>query len=114
MIRKVENSRDWCFYTCKEGDSLDSVAQMFGVSTEEILKSNPLFSKIYPGCVLFINDLGKEKVIVRPMENLESIASRCGSTKERIMELNNLKSDNVFVGMQLVVEKGEKNEKDVI
>jgi len=114
MIKKIEEKRDWLFYTCKDGDSLESVANLLHISKEEILKSNPMFSKIYAGCVLYICGLGKVRTVVAPLENLESIAQKYGTTVEKIKQDNNLKSDKVFVGMQLTVSTGESNEKDSI
>lgn len=89
----------------REGDSLDSIATNFGIRKERILEDNPLFSSLYPGCVLFVTGIGKKRVVVRPLQTLDDIAKEYGVSKEDIIKSNNLKSEKVFVGMIIYIDK---------
>ncbi len=113
MIKRLNIESDCWIYRLKVGDTLESVAQMFQVSVEELKQANPLFSNAYSGCVLLINGIGRKRVVVGPMQTLEDVARHYNTTKEEIVKLNNLKSDRVFVGMQLYIK--EKNcEKNIV
>lgn len=105
MIKIMPRQKiDKMLYVCKLGDTLDSIARDFGTSPSNILASNPLFSSVYPGCVLLLQNICKKTVVVQPMETLSSIAARYNTTVQKIIELNDLKSEYVFVGMQLLIE----------
>ena len=114
MIKKIDLKQDKCLYCCKEGDTLTKVAQAFGVTTDEILRLNPLFSEVYAGCLLYIEGMDRLKIVVKPMQTLATIAKENHTTIESIMKLNDLKSDKVFVGMQLYVERGDDCEKNIV
>ena len=105
MIKVLsEVERDSILYTCREGDTIDSIARRFGTSLNSIKDSNPLFSGVYEGCILLLENISKSRITVEPLESIESIAEKYGTTVERIMKLTNLKSAKVFVGMQLLID----------
>ena len=105
MIKLIQDKVQAMLYTVCEGDSLDSIATNFGISKERIIEDNPLFSSIYPGCVLYISGLGEQRIVVRPMQTLDDIAKIYGVDKEEIKKRNGLESDKVFVGMQIYIDK---------
>ncbi len=106
MIKVLEQStRENFLYTCVAGDTLDSIANRFGVTKADIMRDNPLFSSVYPGCVLYLTNLGKKRVVVAPLETLDDIAKNNGVSVESIMRANGLKTRKVFVGMQLLIDK---------
>ena len=106
MIKVLEQStRNTLLYTCVAGDTLECIANKFGITTSDILRDNPLFSSVYPGCVLYLTNLGKKRVIVAPLETLDDIAKRYNVTVDEIMKTNNLVTRKVFVGMQLLIDK---------
>ncbi len=105
MIKVIEQKEKYLLYTVKENDSLEKIAANFGVSKEDILRNNPLFSSMYPGCVLCISGIGKKRIIVRPLQTLDDIAKEENVSKESIIKQNNLASENVFVGMVIYIDK---------
>ncbi|MBQ7977011.1 MAG: LysM peptidoglycan-binding domain-containing protein [Clostridia bacterium] len=102
-----KHKRQDLLYVCKAGDTLESIGAQFGLSTTEILRTNPLFSSVYEGCVLYLAGLGKTRITVAPLQSLEDIAEQYHISTEEIMKMNNLRSRKVFVGMQLVIDKKE-------
>lgn len=106
MIKILEQKKlDEVLYTCGEGESLESVARKFGTSIQEIRQNNPLLVNVYEGCVILLKNLGKRRVTVEPLQTLYMIAEANNTTVETLMRLNELKSDKVFVGMQLFVDE---------
>ena len=105
MIRILERRKlDSLLYRCVEGDTLENIATRFQISTEEIKRLNPLYSSVYPGCVLYLAGLGKRRVIVGPLETLYDIASKNNTTVDHVMRINNLSTEKVFVGMQILLD----------
>ncbi len=105
MIKILEQKKlDEILYTCCEGDSIESIASKFGTSVQEIRQCNPLLTNIYAGCMILLKNLGKKRVTVEPLQTLEMIADTHNTTVSKLMKLNDLKSERVFVGMQLLVE----------
>lgn len=106
MIEVLESKKPQeLLYVCKGGDTLESIAQNFGLTTASILETNPLFSSVYEGCVLYLKGIGNHRVTVAPLQTLEEIAEENRVTVEDIMKTNNLRSRKVFVGMQLLINK---------
>ncbi len=106
MIKILEHKKvDKILYTCEQGDSLEGIAAMFGTSVQAIKDSNPLFSRVYSGCVLLLECVGKKRITVEPLQTLAMIACAHKTTVENLMRLNNLVTERVFVGMQLLVEE---------
>lgn len=52
--------------------------------------------------IIFKNSNHKSYV-VKPLDTLQNIAKKFGVTKERLMEVNSLKSSRVFIGQKLIV-----------
>ncbi len=105
MIKILEKGiKSSLLYTCTADDTLESIASRFNITTTDILRDNPLFSSVYPGCMLYLTGIGKHRVIVAPMQTLEDIAREYNVTVESIMKSNNLQSKVVFVGMQLLID----------
>lgn len=105
MIKILEQKKlNEILYTCGEGESLESVANKFGTSVQEIRQDNPMLTNIYDGCMILIKNLGKRRITVAPLQNLAMIAEENNTTVDKIMRLNDLKSEKIFVGMQLFIE----------
>lgn len=106
MIKILDEQKvDKILYTCEQGDTLESIATQFGTSVQVIKDSNPLFSRVYAGCVLLLESVGKKRITVEPLQTLAMIASEHNTTVVDLMRLNNLATERVFVGMQLLVEE---------
>jgi LysM repeat protein len=113
-------------YVVEVGDTLTSIAEQFGIEVLLIMSANSLASadQIFVGQTLIIPPVGSElptetaipltlvpgtriDYVIKPGDNLQSIASRFNSTAEAIAALNNMKvTDVLFVGRILVVPVG--------
>lgn len=126
---------DFVMYTVKAGDSLYSIAQLYGTTVDKIKSDNKLTSNTLSiGQVLMLEDkvsgmtieecfgediaLEEEYVIyvVKAGDNLYSIAKKYDTTVAEIKRLNNLVSNNLSIGQELkipnigriyVVKKGD-------
>ncbi len=113
-------------YIVEVGDNLTSIAEKFGVEVLLIMSANNLASadQIFVGQTLIIPPVGSElptetpipltlvpgtriDYVVKPGDNLQSIAAKFNSTAEAIAALNKMKvTDVLFVGRILVVPVG--------
>ena len=105
MIKILEkDKKDKFLYICQRDDTLESIMDKFNLTKEEFLYDNPLFSSVYEGCMLLISGIDRKKIIVKPLQTLFDIAKEYNMTVEDLISMNNLKSDKVFVGMQLIIK----------
>ena len=93
-------------YTVEAGDTLYSIAADFGVSVVDLIYLNNLDSTILKvGQVLEIP--GKMSIyatyVVKKGDTLYSIANSYGTTVDKIMSLNNLNSNLLLVGQELLI-----------
>lgn len=95
---------DYTIYIVKNGDSLYSIAQNFGVSVEELLTLNRLNSpELYIGEQLLIPTNGIQIVgvvdyTIKTGDTLWRIANNCNVTVDDIVKLNNLDSTIIYPG----------------
>jgi LysM repeat protein len=107
-------------YTVKAGDSLNSIAQQYGVTVDAIMKANNISNKdfIFPGQKLTIPGAtgaapsgdqatpasqGKTHT-VKAGETLDAIARMYGTTREAIVAKNNLANPNyIYPGQVLQI-----------
>jgi LysM repeat protein len=115
------------YYEVKEGDAISQIADLYHVSISDIRRWNRLRSnRIYAGRTLKIysdadiNDLpetvssnkssGKSKVIgirshvVTSGESLYTIAHQYNTTISRLKKLNNMKTNKLIIGQELIIE----------
>ncbi len=111
-------------YVVEEGDSLDSIADQFGVSIDQLIAANNLVdpNNIGVGSQLIIPDPESElptetplpetlvpgttiEYVVKSGDSLLAIAVRFNSTVEAISEANDLDPTEVlFVGLKLIIQ----------
>ena len=101
------------YYTVKAGDTLYGIARQYGISVDELKAANNLTSNTLTiGEVLvipevLIPDTSDENVYtVKSGDTLYSIANQYGMTVNELKSLNNLTSDILSIGQQLVVSEG--------
>lgn len=98
-------------HVVQRGDTLKSIAKRYGVSVMQIAWSNGLISTATPpaGRRLRIPDVAGVVHVVSEHETLKSIAKRYRVTVESVVAYNGLRSQDVVLGMVLVLPGGRGN-----
>ena len=96
-------------YVVKKGDSLYSIANKNNITVDELKKINNLTGNMLSiGQVLKLptQDKGEEMAMytVQKGDSLYSIAKKFGITVDEIKSLNNLTSNNLAIGEQLMIK----------
>jgi surface antigen len=95
-------------YEVKEGDSLWSIAQNFGISIETIVWANDLENLlIKPGQKLLILPVSGVIHIVKEGETIEEIAKKYKANVDDILEFNDISENEIFTGQLLVIPGGK-------
>lgn len=98
-------------YIVKRGDTLYSISKRFNVSVDSIKRWNQLTSNnLYIGQTLKLQEEVEEPDIytVKKGDTLYSIASKYQMTVDEIKRINNLTSNNLTIGQQLLLKKQEE------
>ncbi len=96
-------------YVVREGDTVQKIAKMFGVSVNTVLWGNDLRSAkdIKLGQELVILPITGIKYVVKKGDTLLSIAKRHGGDLDEILRFNNLdKSKKLSVGDEILIPNG--------
>lgn len=99
-------------YLVKDGDTVGSIAQNFGVNVGTILWNNNLTERQYirPGDSLKIPPVSGILATAKKGDTISTIATRYGGDAEEIIAFNNLEDDKVAVGTELVIPNGKPPE----
>lgn len=94
-------------YTIQEGDSLDSIAQKFGLSRETIISVNQIrnTTSLWIGSTLSIPDRDGTMYTVKEGDTLSSIVQQLNLSLgwKALSDVNGLKSDEVEPGQKLFI-----------
>jgi len=90
------------WYQVKKHDTISSIQQQFGVNSSAI-KRNNYNTDLYEGEVVKIINKSNTLHIVKPMENLQTIAKIYNTSIEKLAKINNLTSNRLFIGQTLIV-----------
>ena len=94
-------------YTVQDSDTLDSIADTYGVSTDQIRWSNGLRNKnISEGDVLYVPTKSGVVYIVKEGDTLESIATRYGASASEIEQANDLEIAGLTEGERIFIRDG--------
>lgn len=110
-------SKEIVEYIVKEGDSLSSIAQKFGISLKTIQMANGLTgkTKIKPGQKLTILPVSGMMHLVEKGESLGYLAKLYQVEVSEIIEFNELAQENkIFVGDLLIIPRGKKLSKTAV
>lgn len=94
-------------YVLQEGDSLDSVAQRFGLTVDTLVSVNGIrnIAAIGPGVELQIPNMNGQLYVVQEGDMLSTIAHRFNPDLgwKTLMDINGLKSESIRVGQKLFI-----------
>lgn len=97
-------------YVVREGDTLSSIAKMFGVTENTIRWANDLSVKtsIKKDQQLIILPISGVKYVVKKGDSLKSIASAFNADQDEILSFNNFASaSELKAGVEIIVPNGE-------
>jgi surface antigen len=107
QIVAVGEQRGIASYTAVAGDTVQSVAEKYGVSAETIRWSNSLIGDaVTVGSTLKIPNTDGVIYVVREGDTLDTIASKYGAQRERIVSYNDLEIGGISPGQQIVLPGG--------
>lgn len=94
-------------YVLQDGDSLDSVAQRFGLTVDTLVSVNGIrnIAAIGPGVELQIPNMNGQLYVVQEGDMLSTIAHRFNPDLgwKTLMDINGLKSESIRVGQKLFI-----------
>ena len=110
---------DYVVYTVKKGDSLWEIANQYGVSVNDIANYNNLGTTLLQiGQQLLIPSvtLDSDEIIyvVKPGDSLWSIAKKYNITVNELKDANNLSSNMLSIGQQLIIPETSEYETYVV
>jgi len=115
-LQKKSKTGDKDFYIVQEGETIYDIAQKNGIQLQYLLDYNKLNSGdvIAAGRKLLlrpgpVQNTGTETMgkihIVKAKEGLYAIAKKYGVTMQQLREWNDLKSDDLRIGQEIIVSK---------
>ena len=118
-LPQKEEQTDYDTYTVEEGDSLYSIANKYNISVSDLIDFNAL-----PTTVLTVGDvirIPREKVInkenvyiVKPGDTLYRIANTYGVSVNDLITANNLTSNILTIGQELIIPVKPVTEEDYV
>ncbi len=97
-------------YEVEEGDSLESIAEDFGILVDTLFNANnlPRGTKLKPGDKLSILPVDGVRHTVKSGDTIQSIALKYKADADRIIAFNGLADDGrIAVGLVLIIPGGE-------
>lgn len=112
-LTNISASRGVVEYTVADGETLDTIASKYGVSTDQIRWSNNLKNKdVAVGTVLYIPSTSGIVYTVKSGDTIESIVEKYGSTAKEIIALNDLEVSGITEGTRILIKNGSLPEKE--
>lgn len=103
----TKSHRDIKDYSVQPGDTLTSLAEKFGVTSNSIRWSNSLSgNEIDDGKVIVIPPINGLVYTVKSGDTPESIATRYNSNKQAIIEFNDAEVGGLVVGRRIMIPDG--------
>lgn len=104
----VNISRGVQTYTVKEGDTMESIAAAFGLTTDQIRWSNGLKNtEVSPGQTLDLSTVPGIVYAIKNGDTIESVASKYGTSATEIVAYNsNIETAGMVEGSKIVLPGG--------
>ena len=95
-------------YTAQAGDTVTSVAQKFGITSDSIRWSNNLTGDILPlGTKLAIPPINGVVYNVKDGDTVDSLATKFSANAAQIIAYNDAESSGIFTGEQVLIPNGQ-------
>lgn len=106
-IVDIATSRGVIEYVVNDGESMDTIAAKYGLSTDEIRWSNGLkTTDVSAGDILYLPSTSGIVYTVKSDDTVESIAEKYGSSATEIIALNDLEVSGLSEGMRIIIKGG--------
>ena len=106
-ITDIVVSRGVLKHIVAEGETMDSIAAKYGISTDQIRWSNGKKNKnIGVGELLYIPSVPGIVYTVKAGQTVEQIAAKYGSTVAEIIALNDLENTGITEGARILIKNG--------
>lgn len=105
----TKSARDIKAYTSQPGDSLSSLAEKFGVTSDSIRWSNSLTGSSVPvGLVMYIPPVNGIVYTVKSGDTPDTLAQRFSASKENIIADNDAEVSGIHVGQRILIRDGKQ------
>lgn len=112
-ITNIAVSRGVIEYTVEDGEDINTIAEKYKVSADDIRWSNGLkTADVAAGTVLYIPSTSGIVYTVKSDDTVESIAEKYGSNAAEIIALNDLEVSGISEGIRIVIKDGSLPEKE--
>ncbi len=113
IIDTSDQSRGIQTYTVADGDTLESIANKFGVSKDHLRWSNGMKDEtVTVGNAMQIPSVDGIIYKVKDGDTVESLAEKYKSDKDQIISYNDLETSSLSVDSQIILPNGELPEKE--
>ncbi len=99
----VKSRHDIETYVVQNGDTIASIAEKFGITSDSIRWSNGLGSSVSAGDELTIPPINGIVYTVKDGDTAETLAQRYSASKEDIVKFNDAEVSGLVVGQQIVI-----------
>lgn len=107
VATSLKSYKDITTYTTVEGDTIPSVAQKFGITSDTVRWSNGLQGdNVAAGKQLIISPVNGLVYVVKAGDTIDSIVSKYKANKEQVIADNDAEKSGIRVGMKLLIRDG--------
>lgn len=112
-ITNISDSRGVVEYVVTEGETMESIAAKYGVSTDQIRWSNNRKNTdVAVGDLLYIPSRSGIVYTVKADDTIAGIVSKYGGNEAEIIALNDLEVSGITEGMRILIKDGALPEKE--
>lgn len=107
VATSLKSYKDIQEYVTVKGDTIPSIAQKFGVTSDTIRWSNGLQGdNVNEGQKLYISPVNGVLHLVKAGDTVDSVATKYKASKDQIIADNDAESGNLVVGRRILVRDG--------